>query len=108
MPAARSFTRATATVARRVAIESRSAAHAWRAGMFRLESPRRTRKVLRALDRLGQLGAAIRIAALRYGDRIGVIDELGALTFGDLDERSSALASALRARGVGAEGCVGI
>jgi len=51
------------------------------------------------IDRLGQLGGGIAIAAIRHGDRVGLIDELGSLTFTELDERSNALACALRARG---------
>ncbi|WKN47175.1 AMP-binding protein [Nocardioides sp. Arc9.136] len=39
--------------------------------------------------------------AVRYPDRVGLVDELGELTFGELHRRSNALARALRARGVG-------
>ena len=39
--------------------------------------------------------------ALRYPDRVGLLDELGSLTFGDLHRRSNALARALRDLGVG-------
>ncbi len=39
--------------------------------------------------------------AVRCPDRVGVIDERGELTFGELDRRSNALARALRDRGVG-------
>ena len=60
------------------------------------------------MDRLGQIGAAIEIPAVRYADRPGLIDELGMLTFGQLKDRSIALASALRARGVREGDTVGI
>jgi fatty-acyl-CoA synthase len=39
---------------------------------------------------------------------VGLIDELGSLTFTELNQRSDALTCALRDRGVGEEDCVGI
>ncbi|MBC9735234.1 AMP-binding protein [Nocardioides marmotae] len=39
--------------------------------------------------------------AVRYPDRVGLVDELGELTFGEVHRRSNALARALSARGVG-------
>lgn len=93
---------------RRAAIEGWSAALAYRAGMLAIESPARTVRILRALERLGQIGAAIEVAAIRHGDRLGLIDELGSLTFAQLNARSSALACALRARGVRETDTVGI
>jgi fatty-acyl-CoA synthase len=96
------------TLARRVVLELRSVGYAWRAGMIQLEPPARTVAVFRAIDRLGQLGGGIAIAALRHADRVGLIDELGSLTFAELDERSNALACALRARGVAEGSCIGI
>ncbi len=39
--------------------------------------------------------------AVRYPDRLGLVDELGSLTFGELHRRSNALARALAERGVG-------
>jgi fatty-acyl-CoA synthase len=95
-------------LARRGAVEARSARYAWQAGMLTLESPARTRTILRAMDRLGQIGAAIEIAAARYADRPGLIDELGSLTFGQLRDRAAALAAALHARGVREGDTVGI
>ena len=95
-------------VARRAAIESRSAVHAWRAGMLALDRPDKALAIARAIERLGQLGAAITIASIRHGDRVGVVDELGSLTFSELDERSSALAAGLGARGVTGHDTVGI
>ena len=62
--------------------------------MLGFDPPRRALAIFRALDRLGQLGGAIAIGALRHGDRPGLIDELGTLTFAELDARSNALASA--------------
>jgi fatty-acyl-CoA synthase len=108
MPPRSQLASAPIALARRVALESRSAVYAWRAGMLLLERPDRTLAVFRAIDRLGQLGGAITIAALRHGDRLGLIDERGSLTFSELDARSSALACGLRARGIKEGSCIGI
>jgi acyl-CoA synthetase (AMP-forming)/AMP-acid ligase II len=93
---------------RRASVESRALTHVWRAGMIGLDPPRRTIEIFRALDRLGQLGGAIAVAAIRHGDRTGLIDELGSLTFSELNARSDAVACALRARGIGERDTVGI
>jgi fatty-acyl-CoA synthase len=108
MPDRRAVVSASRTLARRAALESRSAVHAWRAGMLALDRPDKALAIGRAIQRLGQLGAAITIASIRHGERVGLIDELGSLTFSELDARSSALAAALHARGVRAGDCVGI
>ncbi len=81
--------RRPAEVGARSLIESRAAVYAWRAGMIGADPPRRALAVFRALDRLGQLGGAVAIAAIRHGDRVGLIDELGSLTFAELDARST-------------------
>jgi fatty-acyl-CoA synthase len=98
----------SAHLARRGVLEARAARVAWRAGAIGADPPRRALEIFRALDDLGQLGAAIVIARTRHGDRVGLIDELGSLTFAELDARSDALACALRARGVGEGVGVGI
>jgi fatty-acyl-CoA synthase len=82
--------------------------YAARAGVIGGEPPHRTFAALRALHRMGQIGSAITIAAIRHGDRVGIKDELGSLTFGELDARSNALACALRARGLGDQDTLGI
>ena len=95
-------------VGARALLEARSAAHAWRGGMIAFDRPDRAAVILRAMRQLGQLGAAVKVAAVRYGDRTGLIDELGSLSFRQLDERSDALACALRARGLADGETVGI
>jgi fatty-acyl-CoA synthase len=95
-------------VARRAALEARSAGYAWQAGMLALDRPDKAAAIIRSMGRLGQLGGAITIASIRHGDRLGVIDELGALTFSELDERSSALAAGLHDRGVTQGDTIGI
>jgi fatty-acyl-CoA synthase len=68
--------------------------------MLGADPPARALAVFRAIDRLGQLGGAVAIAAIRHGDQVGLIDEIGSLTFAELDARSDALACGLRARGL--------
>jgi fatty-acyl-CoA synthase len=97
-----------AAVGRRGVTESRALGHAYRAGMVGLDRPSRAVAIFRALDRLGQLGGAIAIAAIRHGDRPGLTDERGTLTFAELDARSDALACALRDRGLREGDGVGI
>jgi fatty-acyl-CoA synthase len=104
----RSFLEMPLRLAQRALIEARSAVYARRAGVLGTDPPLRAIAALRALSRLGQLGSAITIAALRHGDRVGIKDELGSLTYAELDARSNALGSALRAIGVTSEDTVGI
>ena len=67
--------------------------------------PERPDLLLRGLDQLRRWGptsaGGFQSAAIRYGDRIGVVDERGTLTYRELNERSSRLAHGLRAAGVG-------
>jgi len=89
-------------------VEARAAVYAWRAGMIGSDPPRRALAIFRAIDQLGQIGGAIAIAAIRHGDQTGLIDELGSLTFAELNARSDALACGLRARGIREQSGVGI
>lgn len=49
---------------------------------------------------LGPAGGFTMLAA-RYPDRVGIVDERGELTYGDIHRRTNVLARALAARGVG-------
>lgn len=71
------------------------------AGIVRPYSPRVLWELANTVRRWGT-GPAGGFAALavRSPQRVGLIDELGSLTFGELHERSNALAHALRERGV--------
>lgn len=73
-------------------------------GIVRPHSPLALMRTARALLAwgTGPAGGFATLAA-RYPDRVGIEDERGSLTFGDLHRRSNALAHALAARGV-AEG----
>jgi fatty-acyl-CoA synthase len=72
-----------------------------RAGVIRPYAPWTLASLSTTLLRWG-LGPAGGFASIAVRDphRVGVVDELGALTYGELQARSNALAHALRARGV--------
>jgi fatty-acyl-CoA synthase len=89
------------SIARRAALELSAARAMFRAGMLALDPPQRTLAVLRAVSHYGAFGGLLSIAAIRHGDRPGLIDERGSLTWVELDRRTNAVANALRARGVG-------
>ena len=92
----------------RAALELRSALAMTRAGVFGLQSPAELRRIVRTVSTLGPLGGALGLAAVRHGDRIGLVDEVGALTFRELDARSDALAVAWRSLGLGEGSRIGI
>jgi fatty-acyl-CoA synthase len=89
-----------AKAARRVVDETYYASLAVRAGLANPECPDRLARMGVAVLRSGMLGGLTTVAALRYRDRAAIIDEIGTLTFQELDERSTALANAWRARGL--------
>ncbi|HKO26153.1 MAG TPA: AMP-binding protein, partial [Solirubrobacteraceae bacterium] len=91
-----------------IATELRALHHIRRSGMVGLDPPAKAFRVMRAIRRLGQIGGAVAVAAIKHGDRIGLIDETEALTFAELDRRSDALAVALRARGTKEGAGIGI
>ncbi len=95
-------------LAGRTANELRAAHHLRRAGMLGGGSARQTVDAVRAMSKFGQLGAALTVAAIRHGERPGLIDERGSLTFAELDARTDALAAALRSRGVREDDSIGI
>jgi fatty-acyl-CoA synthase len=71
------------------------------AGIVRPYSPRTLVRLARTVQAWGT-GPAGGFASLavRFPDRVGLVDELGSLTFGEIHRRSNALASRLRALGV--------
>src|SRR4051794_18223538 len=99
---------ALTSAASRAAVELYALREVRQAGMFGLEPPQRTARVVRALARYGALGAGLPIAALRDPHRTGIVDERGQLTFEELDRRSNALANRWRALGAGAGTGIGI
>jgi fatty-acyl-CoA synthase len=71
-----------------------------RSGLIGPELPHKVAQIMFAFERYGMIGGALRAAAIRSGDRAGVIDERGTLSFAQLDERSNRLANAWRKRGL--------
>ncbi|WP_227984387.1 AMP-binding protein [Nocardia spumae] len=69
-------------------------------GLVGIESPCTLLSAGAALLRHGALPALLRLAAARYGDRPALIDELGPLSYRDLDDRSNRLANEWRKRGL--------
>jgi fatty-acyl-CoA synthase len=84
----------------RVRSELWAARHVARAGIFGFVSPSDVAAIVRAVRRYGALGAAPTIAAIRYRDRVAMIDERGALTFEELDSQTNAIANHWRRRGL--------
>ena len=64
-----------------------------------LTPPHKLLFTLRDLEAYGPAGAAVSLAAASFGNHPAIIDELGELTFAELDRRTNALANALRERG---------
>ncbi|MGW4529619.1 acyl-CoA synthetase [Nocardia sp. NPDC004340] len=88
------------SVGERAYLEAESARLAMEAGLARLESPAVLLAAATAMLRYGTLAAGLRLSAARYGGRTAVIDELGELTFAELEDRSNRLANAWRERGL--------
>ena len=73
------------------------------AGIVRPTRPDRIWHIALALHRWGTTPAAgYTAAAARYPDDVGIVDELGTLTFRQINERTNALAHAFEADGIGA------
>jgi acyl-CoA synthetase (AMP-forming)/AMP-acid ligase II len=71
-------------------------------GMLRAERPDKVVRALAILRRWGSSSAtAYAIAAIRYPERVAIVDERGTLTFAEVNARTNALARVLRAAGVG-------
>ncbi|MGA9490509.1 MAG: AMP-binding protein [Mycobacterium sp.] len=97
-----------ARTARRLGLETLSLLLYAQSGGLRLIPVGRISAVLRAVDRYGLLGAATVITAARDPDGLALIDERGALSFGELDRRTNALANQWRRLGLGPDASVAI
>jgi fatty-acyl-CoA synthase len=73
-----------------------------------LTPPHKLLGTLRDLEAYGPVGAAVSLAAASYGDRAAIVDELGSVTFTELDQRSNALANALHDKGFQAKDGLGV
>ncbi|MFE3102948.1 acyl-CoA synthetase [Nocardia tengchongensis] len=87
-------------VGERAYLEAESARLAVGAGLARVESPVALVAAATAMLRYGTLAAGLRLSAARFGGCTAVIDELGELTFAELEDRSNRLANAWRERGL--------
>jgi fatty-acyl-CoA synthase len=97
-----------AALATRASTEAHSAVSLLRAGALGVDPPRIWLRALAAFRANGPAGAALSVAAQRHRDRPALIDELGWLSFTELDGRSSSIANALRERGFRDGDCVGV
>jgi len=79
-----------------------------RAGLAPITRPDQSLRSLLVLRKLGPIAGAARVAAKRDQQAIGLVDELGALTYHQLDTRSNALARAFAANGLGAGSVVAL
>jgi len=79
-----------------------------RAGFFERQPLTQLREFAAASRAYGSMGASVVGARLRHGERAAVIDELGTVSFAELDRRSTRLANAWRRSGVRAGDGIGI
>nr|WP_240962940.1 acyl-CoA synthetase [Antrihabitans stalactiti] len=71
-----------------------------RAGLVTPERPDRLAKMGAGVLRSGLLGGLATVAGQRYRDRAAILDELGTVSFRELDQHSNAIANAWRAQGL--------
>ncbi len=95
----------TVSLAEKVAVQARNKAVAARvltqAGVIQPFGPVTLLGLVKALRSWGMgLAGGFTAVAIRFPDRAGLVDELGELTFREIDERSNALADALARLGV--------
>ncbi|WP_067712240.1 acyl-CoA synthetase [Nocardia yamanashiensis] len=88
------------TLGERAYIEVESARLCMDTGLVRMESPLPLLTAATSMLRYGTIAAGLGLSAARYPDRTALIDELGSLTFAELEERSNRLANAWRERGL--------
>jgi fatty-acyl-CoA synthase len=79
-----------------------------RAGLLPMTRPDLMVSALLAASQTGPIAGAACLAAARNHRAVGLVDELGSLTFGQLHGRSNALARALSERGLGTGSTVGL
>jgi fatty-acyl-CoA synthase len=87
-------------LAERFGDEAYFAALCLRSGMIGVPLPHQTAQMLLAFERHGMLGGATTAGAIRFGERVAIVDELGEVTYGELDRRSNAVANCWRELGL--------
>jgi fatty-acyl-CoA synthase len=89
-------------LAHRATQEATYASYAFKRGVIGLDPPWKVAQLAHVMWRHGMLGAIPAIAAIRHGrDQAAVIDELGTMTYGELDDAANALANHWRRSGLG-------
>jgi len=101
-------TASASRAARRAVAEIRAVTNCVRAGMLGIEAPAKLAAGSRALRRFGLVGGAVGQAAAKHPDTVALVDDLGSLTFPELEARSNALANSWRELGVRAGDGIGI
>lgn len=86
----------------------RSALVLRRVGLIQPAHPLATFGRAREIDRRGPLAGVVRLGARRWPAAIALVDDRGALTFGELDRRSNALAWAWRGQGIRQDSAIGV
>jgi len=79
-----------------------------RAGVLRPGRPDEALRALRAVRRYGVYAGTVKIAARDQPDAVGLVDDLGALKFRQLDRRSNALARAWQRNGITERDVIGV
>ena len=87
-------------LAGRSSVTARSLAAVGRSGLLGPERPDKLARVAIEVARRGPFGGACTAAAIRWGDAEALSDELGTLSFNQLDRRSNAIARAWIADGL--------
>ena len=93
--------RIPAAAAERAGLELGALRHVARSGLIGVEPPHRAVAMVRALGRYGGIGALPVRSAIRDPAGTAIVDELGKLSFSELDRRTNALANEWRAAGIG-------
>lgn len=93
---------------RRASVEVQALGAIHRAGVIGFGAPQNLARSAVAMARFGAVGGGIVNAAIRHGDDLGLVDELGPLTFTQLDHRSNALANGLHAAGLPERTVIGV
>jgi len=79
-----------------------------RSGLVPLTRPDHALRALLTLRRLGPIAGAAHVAARRDHHAVGLVDELGPLTYHQLDTRSNALARAFADRGLTSDSVIAL
>jgi fatty-acyl-CoA synthase len=79
-----------------------------KSGLINLKRPLEVVKAKKAMNTYGPLAGPAAVAALKVPSSIGLVDERGPLTFGELDRRANALGRAWLRRGIGEDAVIGL